>query len=132
MLRIAKNFTLEELIATDTGISNVPDLREVVNLCYGVHNILQPMRDSLGIPIIINSGFRCQRVNDKVGGVWNSQHLLGQAVDIKVTHETRDAIWNYLAKCKFVDQCLGGKNYVHVSWSPFGTPRQYYSINYYK
>ena len=34
-------------------------------------------------PIIINSGFRNSRVNRLVGGVENSQHLFGQAADIR-------------------------------------------------
>ena len=36
---------------------------------------LQELRDSLGKPIIINSGHRCQAHNKAVGGTTNSQHL---------------------------------------------------------
>lgn len=45
---------------------------------------LQQLRNYLGYPIIINSGYRCKRHNAKVGGVSNSQHLYGIAADIYV------------------------------------------------
>ena len=132
MLSITKNFSLEELCRTDTKLDNTPDLNHIVSLCYGVCMILQPLRDYLGQPIIINSGFRSKAVNKKVGGVYNSQHMLGQAVDIKVNNEIRSKVWDFLSKCKYVDQCLGADTFIHVSWSPCGTPRQYYKFNYYK
>jgi len=36
-------------------------------------------------PIIINSGYRSPQLNRKIGGVKNSNHLTGCAVDIRVT-----------------------------------------------
>ena len=35
-------------------------------------------------PIYINSGFRCEKKNENVGGVQGSYHLQGMAVDIHV------------------------------------------------
>lgn len=45
---------------------------------------LQELRDYLGYPIIITSGYRCKKHNAKVGGVSNSQHMQGIAADIVV------------------------------------------------
>ncbi|MBR5749241.1 MAG: hypothetical protein IKY01_10730 [Prevotella sp.] len=47
----------------------------MANLTYGCHLLLEPARVIVG-HIIINSGFRNEAVNRKVGGVKNSQHLL--------------------------------------------------------
>ena len=45
---------------------------------------LQILRDHLNKPINPTNGFRCDTHNKSVGGVKNSQHILGKAADIKV------------------------------------------------
>ena len=45
---------------------------------------LQALRDRLGFPLSITSGFRCEEHNKKVGGARASKHLKGQAVDISI------------------------------------------------
>lgn len=48
-------------------------------------NQLQYLREQIGKPIKINSGYRSPEHNKKIGGVSNSQHLLGKAADIRVS-----------------------------------------------
>lgn len=43
---------------------------------------LQTLRDKVGLPLKINSGFRCVKHNAAVGGAKNSQHLYGTAADV--------------------------------------------------
>ena len=45
--------------------------------------VLQRLRDILGVPITVTSGRRCAKHNAAVGGAKNSQHLLGLAADIR-------------------------------------------------
>ena len=45
---------------------------------------LQKLRDDLGVPIRITSGYRCPAHNQEIGGANNSQHKHGMATDIKV------------------------------------------------
>ena len=45
---------------------------------------LEELRGYMDLPIIITSGYRCSKHNKEVGGVKNSQHIRGKAVDIKV------------------------------------------------
>jgi uncharacterized protein YcbK (DUF882 family) len=47
-------------------------------------NNLQVLRNHLEKPIIINSGYRSENYNKSIGGVKNSQHVLGNAADIRV------------------------------------------------
>jgi hypothetical protein len=49
-------------------------------LIYG----LQQLRDRVGKPIRVNSGFRCPVHNEAVGGAKGSQHLFGNAADIVI------------------------------------------------
>ena len=93
--------------------------------------ILQPLRDYCGCPLICNSAFRSAEVNKAVGGVSSSQHLSGCAADIRIPVNKKMQVWDFLTKCKYVDQALGGHTFVHISWAPFRQPRQYYKLNYY-
>ncbi len=86
--QISKNFTLEELCHSNTAIAkrikNIPNETQIIHLKKLVVNLLQPLRDVWGEPMIINSGFRSEETNKAVGGVVNSQHKEGKAVDVIV------------------------------------------------
>ena len=132
---ISKNFTLEELCASETakakGISNNPGQTDIVNLCALVHNVLQPLRFAMNEPIKIGSGFRSYALNKAVGGVSNSQHMKGQAVDlcidgdiqkgkrwfewIKIHCDFDQLIWEHNSK---------GSYWVHVSYRADGKNRR--------
>ena len=86
------NFSISELCKSDkakqNNIKNTPDLAELDNMLNLIVYCLQPIREMLGKPMIISSGFRSAHLNKLVGGVSNSQHLTGQAVDFTVPGET--------------------------------------------
>jgi len=46
--------------------------------------LLQLLRNKVGKPLVITSGYRCPTHNKAVGGASNSQHLYGTAADVKV------------------------------------------------
>ena len=131
MIKISKHFSLEELCRTSQPFKNTPNTQQVINLCFGVHNILEPLRNLLEKPIIINSGFRSVQVNKAVGGVHNSQHLQGLAADIRVCPDDIPRVFYILKALKHCDQVLGGRSFVHISWVVNGNPRQEYKQNYY-
>jgi len=72
---LSKNFTSSEFVCKCCG--------EVI-IDQRLIDKLELLRAELGRPIIITSGYRCPKHNREVGGVVNSQHILGKAVDIKV------------------------------------------------
>lgn len=131
MIKISKHFSLEELCRTSQPYDNTPNTQQVINLCFGVHNILEPLRNLLEKPIIINSGFRSVQVNKAVGGVPNSQHLQGLAADIRVCPADIQRVFYILKALKHCDQVLGGRSFIHISWKIDGNPRQEYIQNYY-
>ena len=83
---ISKNFQYWEFVssiqAVRLGIANVPTEAEWKNIENLVRVCLQPLRNNLGKPLTINSGFRCKKLNDAVGSSDTSFHRLGCAVDI--------------------------------------------------
>lgn len=120
------------MCATRYDYINRPSQKEIVNLCYGVHNLLEPARAVVACPIIVTSGFRCAALNKAVGGVSNSQHLTGNAADIKPSDPTKfDALWAFLSAHPLTDQLLGGRGWLHVSWCIGRQPRNYCKKYYY-
>ena len=55
---------------------------------------LQILRDYIQAPITVNSAYRCEKHNRRVGGAVNSQHLLGKASDIVAHGFTPDEVFD--------------------------------------
>lgn len=84
-MNLTKDFTLEELTLSQTasraGISNAPD--DVISKHLQIlADTLQKIRDLLGKPIHVSSGYRSVAVNKLIGGVASSAHCQGFAADI--------------------------------------------------
>ena len=127
-----KYFTMDEMCRSNTAIlhhiPNYPQSEEIFdNLHALVDNVLDPAREMLGAPIYVNCGYRCPKVNQLVGGVKNSQHMRGQAADIRAKNMT--ALWNILKHMEF-DQLImyRGKNFYHVSYNKGHNRRQILSL----
>ena len=115
------------------GITNKPKAEEetevVENLKALCVEVLQPLRDFLGKPVVVSSGYRCRELNEKVGGVSNSQHLTGEAADIRVK-DRRELIeiMRFIMDDTVFDQLIREKSatgeWVHVSYKRNGNNRQ--------
>lgn len=85
--KISKYFTLEELCESSTArvrrINNIPSGKHKEQLIKLANEVLDPIREKLGKPIFVNSGYRCPALNKAVGGVKTSQHCNGEAADIR-------------------------------------------------
>ena len=131
--RLSNHFLLSEFCNWNKYPANQPTMQQMVNMTYGCLMLLEPAREAIGCPLIINSGFRCEAVNRQVGGVPNSQHLLGQAADIRPQDpEQFHRLVAFLKAHALTDQLLTGNGWLHISWNPFASPRHYIRIGYYK
>ena len=131
-IKLSQHFLLSEFLNLKKYPENIPTMQVVANLTYGCHLLLEPARQVVG-PIIINSGFRCEAVNRRVGGVRNSQHLIGQAADIRPKDPAQfQRLVDFLKAHALTDQLLTGSTWLHLSWNPFAQPRRYIRIGYYK
>ena len=131
-VRLSPHFKLGEFLNLKKHPANFPTMQVVVNLTYGCHQLLEPARQIVG-PIIINSGFRNEDVNRRVGGVKNSQHLIGQAADIRPQDPAQfHRLVDFLKANALTDQLLTGSTWLHLSWNPFTSPRHYIRLGYYK
>ena len=131
-IRLSAHFKLVEFLNVKKYPDNKPTLQDVANMTYGCIMLLEPARQVVG-PIIISSGFRNSRVNRLVGGVANSQHLIGQAADIRPQDPAKfQSLVDFLKTSEYTDQLLTGSTWLHLSWSPFRPPRHQIRIGYYK
>lgn len=86
-MQLTQHFNLSEFTRSATasrlGIDNTPPPAAVDNLRTLCEQVLEPLRQHIRSPVIISSGYRCKALNKAVGGVWNSQHITGEAADIQ-------------------------------------------------
>ena len=86
---LTPHFALQEFIRSATarkhGIANDPPPEAVENLKLLCHHTLEPLREALGLPVVITSGYRCKALNNIIAHHSNrSQHMKGQAADFHV------------------------------------------------
>lgn len=94
-----KYFTISELCKSNShpelAAKTLPlDVAEnITQLCF---HILQPLREAMGFPITITSGYRPAALNKAVGGVTNSWHLTGRAADIDCGTARNKKVFDWL------------------------------------
>lgn len=132
-----KYFSLSEFINSQTakrlGIDNMPTF-EIVDNLNRLADYLDGIREKLGKPISVSSGYRCPMLNKAVGGVVSSQHQKGLAADLVCTD--MDSLEKILRKTGGFDQLIkehrkGSKNFwFHVSvCNRNGKPRNQIIMN---
>ena len=90
-VRLSPHFSLAEMTVTDVKrVKNIPGPEAIENLkwlCKWLEHLRAQynlLYDDGSHPIIINSGYRSEEVNKRVGGSPTSNHLTGCAADIRV------------------------------------------------
>lgn len=132
-----KHFTIQELSKSTKAdllrIDNTPPENIAKSLEALIDNVLDPLREAWGAPIQVTSGYRCPAVNKAVGGSATSQHVLGEAADIRAIPNTRTnnkKLYGLIKKLGLpVDQCINEYDYswIHVSYGPRNR-RMYFTI----
>lgn len=85
-MNLSKHVTRSEFERSETainrGIDNSMNEWEIERAKLVCENCFEPIREHLGQPIKINSGFRSGALNRAIGGATTSQHSLGEAIDL--------------------------------------------------
>ena len=133
---ISENFSYEEfedsVKAEENKIDNSipsPEVKEHIKAL--VLNVLQPLRAAWGKPLALNSGYRCPELNKIVGGRPTSQHLKGEAADVRTDSPYKLACLAIKLGLPF-DQMILYPTFVHFSHRLNGQQRGYigYSETY--
>ena len=135
------NFKMSELIHSDTAITNninnMPDINSLDYLLELVSYVLQPLRDKIGKPMIITSGYRNSQVNKLVGGAVDkngnptSQHCKGQAADFTISGMSVQSIIDFIKKSGIeYDQLINEYDkWVHISFVKGKNRKQCFKIS---
>ena len=86
-----------------------------------VEKVLDPVRERLGKAIYVNSGYRCPKHNLKVGGAKASQHMKGEAADIRC--EDNEQLKRLIKEQGVFDQMIVYPTFVHMSYKRIGINR---------
>lgn len=129
-------FTWEEALRTEhrsllatnrTYAEGDPEVQ--ANVLRLARDVLQPLRLHFGAPVQIHSWVRCPALNNAVGGVQHSDHLIGLAADLHVVGVTLDAVWTWIRGSALpFGQAIrepigaGEAGWVHVSGQRAGGP----------
>lgn len=124
--QIGRFFSWAELTASGAaarlGLDNTPPPEAQAAMALLVEHVLDPLRAGLGRPVRVTSGYRAPAVNRAVSGSPTSQHMLGEAADIKVEGLTAEELARVIVGLGLpVDQVIwyapGRGGHVHVSFT---------------
>ena len=124
--QLGRFFTWAELTASTAasrlGLVNQPTPAAQQAMALLVGRVLDPLRAGLGRPVRVTSGYRSPAVNQAVKGARSSQHMLGEAADIKVDGVSAIALATAVLRLGlpfdqliWYDPARGG--HVHVSFT---------------
>lgn len=108
MFKLSPHFTLYELVRSKTaqqkGIKNEPDALQIERMRWLCVFGLEPIRAQFG-PLYVTSGFRCQELNQAVGGASNSYHQYledNAAADFQVRGKPLEEVFNWIMTSSLV------------------------------
>lgn len=116
--------TVKEMLKSVTAerlkIVNEPFDDVVIDNLQHTINCLDELRQMYGKPIIITSGYRCPALNKAVGGKINSQHVKGQAADLKWDED----LLKFIVRNYHYDQLISEESkrtkWIHISFNKNG------------
>ena len=125
-MNLSPHFTLAEMTASNKaralGIDNTAPA-DLLPRLRATADMLERIRATLGVPIVITSGYRCLALNRAVGSRSSSDHLSGQAADIVApAYGSASRVATMLAPLvstlgigQLILEGVRGKQWVHVS-----------------
>ena len=118
MKTLSKHVTMEEFCYSPTaikkGINNSMGLIAIDKAIQLCENVFEPIRNHVGKPIKISSGFRCQQLNKLIGGASGSQHTKAEAFDLELTDRK---LFDWIIKNVEFDQAIYEfGNDEHANW----------------
>ncbi len=129
MKKISENISYKEAVRSETakrlGISNKPKKEHIENMELIAEKIFQPLREWVDHPIRINSFYRSEELNSRIGGAISSAHKEGLAIDItSLGSKTNLEMLHYIKDHLDFDILIneypneeGEPKWIHVSWN---------------
>ena len=128
MKKISEHISYKEATYSNTakqlGIENKPNKEHIKNMETLAEKVFEPLRKWVGKPIKVNSFFRSEELNSRIGGALSSAHKSGLAIDItNLGGKTNKEILDYIIENLDFDQVIsefpnqeGEPKWIHVSY----------------
>ena len=125
-MKLSKHLDIAEVIRSESakreGIINMPTPEHYENLKVIAEKVFEPIREHLGVPILISSGYRSESLNIYIGGSRSSDHSKGRALDIDMDGSssgvTNKMVFEFIKDNLEYDQLINEFDYawVHVGY----------------
>lgn len=141
-IQLTTHFKLSEFTNSTTAtarhidntlsVSNPQQAEIIANLRSLYENVLEPLSQWYGKPIVISSGYCCPALNRAVGRVATSQHMKGEAADLHLPSIAIGSTWiEHLLEYGLFDQLIwehekSGHYWIHISFKRIGRNHQTY------
>lgn len=121
---LVPHFKLSELAYTSQKQYqelNIKEAQKQMGKMYMLAGFAERVREIVGKPLIITSGFRCPELNKAIGGALTSQHIFFEAIDIVVKGMRAEDVFNKIVASDLkynqviIERNLKGSQWVHVS-----------------
>jgi hypothetical protein len=129
-MKLSKHLSVAEFIASPTatrlGISNEMTPEHLENAKIVAEKLFEPIRGFRGAPIKLNSGYRSEALNKRIGGSKTSQHMKGEAMDLPLTASEFQFIRNNINFDQLIWEFGNDTQpqWVHVSYNCSGRQRK--------
>lgn len=123
-MNLTPHFTIEELAGTSNvqyKKLNLLKAQEQMGKMYMLAGFAERVREIIGKPMIITSGYRCPELNKAIGGALTSQHIFCEALDFVVKGLRVEDIFNRIVTSDLkynqiiIERNKSGSQWVHLS-----------------
>ena len=122
------NEMLRSQTAEKLNIKNVPNDPIVIENLEHTIEQLDELRRLYDHPILITSGYRCPALNKAVGGKPNSQHVKGQAADLKWDENLLQFIIDNYHYDQLIEETSKRTKWIHISFNKEKERMQYIKL----
>lgn len=135
---LTPHFSLEELTNTTYDKyrkNNFESASKLMGKMYQLAGFAERIREIIGHPLLVTSGYRTNELNQAVGGSSTSQHLLAEAIDIVCPKLSTDQVFRkiILSDLKYeqiiIEENKAGSKWVHIS---IGSKKEQLRFNGYR
>ena len=121
---LTPHFKFSELAGTSHEkyrLLNLDEAQKQMGKMYMLAGFAERVREIIGKPVIITSGFRCKELNKAIGGAITSQHTLCEAIDIVVKGMRCEDVFNRIVTSDLkynqiiIERNKSGSQWVHIS-----------------
>ena len=123
-MNLTPHFTIEELAGTSNDKYkklNLLKAQEHMGKMYMLAGFAERVREIIGKPMIITSGYRCPELNKAIGGAITSQHIFCEAIDFVVKGLRPEDVFNRIVTSDLkynqiiIERNKSGSQWVHIS-----------------